>query len=137
MAREKITSEKEEKLEEKLLKITRVSKTVKGGRKMSFSVLAAVGDQNGSIGIGLGKANGVPDAIKKAIAKAKRSMVTVSLNGSTIPHEVAGEFSATEVFMKPASEGTGVIAGSAAREILELVGVHNVLTKVRGSKNKM
>lgn len=137
MVREKITSEKEEKLEEKLLKITRVSKTVKGGRKMSFSVLAAVGDQNGSIGIGLGKANGVPDAIKKAIAKAKRSMVKVSLNGTTIPHEVAGEFSATEVFMKPASEGTGVIAGSAAREILELVGVHNVLTKVRGSKNKI
>lgn len=137
MAKDRMTSEKEEKLEEKLLKITRVSKTVKGGRKMSFSVLAAVGDQNGSIGIGLGKANGVPDAIKKALAKAKRSMVKVAISGNTIPHETLGEFAATAVFMKPASEGTGVIAGSAAREILELVGVHNVLTKVRGSKNKI
>ena len=137
MAKDRMTSEKEEKLEEKLLKITRVSKTVKGGRKMSFSVLAAVGDQNGSIGIGLGKANGVPDAIKKALAKAKRSMVKVAISGNTIPHETLGEFAATAVFMKPASERTGVIAGSAAREILELVGVHNVLTKVRGSKNKI
>lgn len=136
MRKQGIETEKD-KLEEKIIKINRVSKTVKGGRRISFSVLAAVGDENGRVGIGLGKANGVPDAIKKAIAVAKKSMITVSLKGSTLPHEIIGESSATKVLMKPASEGTGVIAGSAAREILELVGVHNVLTKVMGSKNKI
>jgi small subunit ribosomal protein S5 len=122
--------------EEKLLRINRVSKTVKGGRKISFSVLAAVGDKNGKIGIGLGKANGVPEAIKKAIANAKKDMVTVSLKGTTVPHETVGEYLSTKVVIRPASEGTGVIAGSATREILDLVGVHNVLTKIMGSRNK-
>nr|WP_197271536.1 30S ribosomal protein S5 [Oceanivirga miroungae] len=121
---------------ESLLRISRVSKTVKGGRRISFSVLAAVGDNNGKVGIGLGKANGVPDAIKKAIASAKKNMVTVSLKGGTLPHEQIGKFNATSVLLKPATEGTGVIAGSAAREILELVGVKDVLTKIRGSRNK-
>ncbi|ACZ01721.1 30S ribosomal protein S5 [Streptobacillus moniliformis] len=121
---------------EKLLRISRVSKTVKGGRRISFSVLAAVGDENGKVGIGLGKANGVPEAIRKAIAGAKKSMITVSLKGGTLPHEQIGKFNATSVLLKPASKGTGVIAGSATREILELVGVTDVLTKIRGSKNK-
>lgn len=126
-----------EKFEEKIIRINRVSKTVKGGRRISFSVLAAVGDEKGRVGIGLGKANGVPDAIKKAIAVARKNMVDISLRGTTLPHEVIGKFNSTKVLMKPAAEGTGVIAGSAAREILELVGVHNVLTKVMGSKNKI
>lgn len=136
MSKEKFTPEKD-KLEEKILRINRVSKTVKGGRRISFSVLAAVGDTEGQVGIGLGKANGVPDAIKKALANAKKNMVSVSLKGTTLPHEIEGKFNATTVLLKPATEGTGVIAGSAARDILELAGVHNVLTKIRGSKNKM
>lgn len=121
---------------ESLLRISRVSKTVKGGRRISFSVLAAVGNENGKVGLGLGKANGVPEAIRKAIANAKKNVVSVSLKGGTLPHEETGKYNATSVFIKPASKGTGVIAGSAAREILELVGVTDVLTKIRGSKNK-
>ena len=121
---------------ESLLKVSRVSKTVKGGRRMSFSVLAAVGDENGKVGIGLGKANGVPEAIRKAVASAKKNMITVSLKGGTLPHEQIGKFNATSVLLKPASKGTGVIAGSATREILELVGVTDVLTKIRGSTTK-
>lgn len=121
---------------ESLLRISRVSKTVKGGRRMSFSVLAAVGDENGKVGIGLGKANGVPEAIRKAIASAKKNMITVSLKGGTLPHEQIGKYNATSVLLKPASKGTGVIAGSATRELLELAGVTDVLTKIRGSKNK-
>lgn len=137
MARENRFNESKDKLKEKLLKISRVSKTVKGGRRISFSVLAAVGDENGKVGIGLGKANGVPDAIKKAIATAKKNMVEIALTGTTIPHDQIGKFSSTSVLLKPAVEGTGVIAGSAAREILELVGVHDIMTKIRGSKNKI
>ena len=121
---------------ESLLRISRVSKTVKGGRRMSFSVLAAVGDEKGKVGIGLGKANGVREAIRKAVASAKKNMVDVSLKGGTLPHEQIGKYNATSVLLKPASKGTGVIAGSATREILELVGVHDVLTKIRGSRNK-
>ena len=127
---------KQSEYRESLLRISRVSKTVKGGRRISFSVLAAVGNEKGKVGIGLGKANGVPDAIKKAVANAKKSLVTVSLKGGTLPHEQIGKYNATSVLLKPASKGTGVIAGSAAREILELVGVHDILTKIRGSKNK-
>ena len=122
--------------QEKLLKISRVSKTTKGGRTISFSVLAAVGDGEGKIGLGLGKANGVPDAIRKAIANAKKNMITVSLKGGTLPHDQIGKYNATSVLLRPASKGTGVIAGSATRELLELAGVTDVLTKIRGSKNK-
>ena len=132
MAREVKASE----YKESLLRINRVSKTVKGGRRISFSVLAAIGNENGKVGIGLGKANGVPDAIKKAVANAKKNLVTVSLKGGTLPHDQIGKYNSTSVLLKPASKGTGVIAGSATREILELVGVHDVLTKIRGSKNK-
>ena len=127
---------KQSEYKESLLRINRVSKTVKGGRRISFYVLAAVGNEKGKVGIGLGKANGVPDAIKKAVANAKKNLVTVSLKGGTLPHDQIGKYNSTSVLLKPASKGTGVIAGSAAREILELVGVHDVLTKIRGSKNK-
>ena len=127
---------KQSEYKESLLRINRVSKTVKGGRRISFSVLAAVGNEKGKVGIGLGKANGVPDAIKKAVANAKKNLVTVSLKGGTLPHEQIGKYNSTSVLLKPASKGTGVIAGSAAREILELVGVHDILTKIRGSRNK-
>ena len=132
MAREVKASE----YKESLLRISRVSKTVKGGRRISFSVLAAIGNENGKVGIGLGKANGVPDAIRKAVANAKKNLVEVSLKGGTLPHEQLGKFNSTTVLLKPASKGTGVIAGSATREILELVGVSDILTKIRGSKNK-
>ena len=132
MAREVKASE----YKESLLRISRVSKTVKGGRRISFSVLAAIGNENGKVGIGLGKANGVPDAIRKAVANAKKNMVNVSLKGGTLPHEQLGKFNSTTVLLKPASKGTGVIAGSATREILELAGVSDILTKIRGSKNK-
>ncbi len=132
MAKEVKTNE----YKESLLRISRVSKTVKGGRRISFSVLAAVGDGQGKVGIGLGKANGVPDAIKKAIASAKKNMIKVSLKGGTIPHDQIGKFNATTVLLKPATPGTGVIAGSATRELLELVGVTDVLTKIRGARNK-
>ena len=132
MAREVKASE----YKESLLRINRVSKTVKGGRRISFSVLAAIGNENGKVGIGLGKANGVPDAIRKAVANAKKNLVEVSLKGGTLPHVQLGKFNSTTVLLKPASKGTGVIAGSATREILELVGVSDILTKIRGSKNK-
>ena len=132
MAKEVKTNE----YKESLLRISRVSKTVKGGRRISFSVLAAVGDGQGKVGIGLGKANGVPDAIKKAIASAKKNMIKVSLKGGTIPHDQIGKFNSTSVLLKPATRGTGVIAGSATRELLELVGVTDVLTKIRGARNK-
>ena len=134
MARDKEVKATEYK--ESLLRISRVSKTVKGGRRMSFSVLAAVGDEKGKVGIGLGKANGVPEAIRKAIASAKKNMVDVSLKGGTLPHEQIGKYNSTSVLLKPASKGTGVIAGSATRELLELAGVTDVLTKIRGSRTK-
>ena len=127
---------KQSEYKESLLRINRVSKTVKGGRRISFSVLAAIGNENGKVGIGLGKANGVPDAIRKAVANAKKNLVEVSLKGGTLPHEQLGKFNSTTVLLKPASKGTGVIAGSATREILDLVGVSDILTKIRGSKNK-
>lgn len=132
----KVVNREEKQYQEKLLKISRVSKTTKGGRTISFSVLAAVGDGEGKIGLGLGKANGVPDAIRKAIASAKRNISEVSLKGGSIPHEIVGKWGATSLWMAPAYEGTGVIAGSASREILELVGVKDILTKIKGSRNK-
>ena len=132
----KLMDREEKEFAEKLLKISRVSKTTKGGRTISFSVLAAVGNKEGKVGIGLGKANGVPDAIRKAVAAAKKNMIDVSLKGRTIPHETVGKWGATSIWMAPAYEGTGVISGSSCREILELVGVHKILTKINGSKNK-
>jgi small subunit ribosomal protein S5 len=121
--------------QEKLIAVNRVSKTVKGGRIMSFTALTVVGDGNGRVGFGYGKAREVPAAIQKAMEKARRNMVTVALNEGTLHHPVKGRHSGSKVYMQPAAEGTGVIAGGAMRAVLEVAGVHNVLSKAYGSTN--
>ena len=119
----------------KLIQVNRITKVVKGGRKMRFSALVVIGDENGRVGCGAGKANEVPEAIEKATAQAKKSMKKVAMVGSTIPHTVIGKFGRGSVLMMPAEEGTGVIAGGPVRAVMEAAGIKNIRTKSHGSNN--
>lgn len=124
-----LRQQEESEFEDKVIHINRCAKVVKGGRRFSFAAIVVVGDKKGQVGVGLGKAGEVPEAIKKAGKQAKKNLMRIPLEGNTIPHEVVGHFGASQVLMKPAPEGTGIIASSSVRAILEVAGVQNILTK--------
>ncbi len=127
--------EDKDQFTEKVVSIRRVSKVVKGGRNLSFSAFVVIGDENGKIGFSSGKATAVPDAVKKAVTSAKKDMTPIVLNGTTVPHEVIAKFGASKVMIKPASQGTGVIAGGGVRAVMEVVGIKDVISKTHGSTN--
>ena len=129
--------DKEKEYVEKLIKLNRVAKVVKGGRRFSFSALVVVGDQQGNVGYGFGKANDVAEAIRKSIEKAKKSMIKVPMQRTTIPHVVTGRYKSAEVLLKPAAPGTGVIAGGPVRSIMDACGIHDIMSKSLGSQNTL
>ncbi|MCF7928174.1 MAG: 30S ribosomal protein S5 [Spirochaetales bacterium] len=129
--------ERDNEIIEKLIRLNRVSKVVKGGRRFSFSALVVVGDQNGRVGFGFGKANDVAEAIRKSVDKGKQNMITVPLKKNTLPHEILGEYKSAQVLMRPASPGTGVIAGGPVRAVMDAAGIHDVLSKSLGSDNTL
>jgi small subunit ribosomal protein S5 len=133
MARDFKKDNQENQFEERVVSINRVTKVVKGGRRFRFAAIVVVGDKNGRVGFGTGKAQEVPDAIKKAIEDAKNSMLTIPIVNDTIPHLIIGKYGAGQVLLKPASEGTGIIAGGSVRAVFELAGVHNILSKSIGT----
>jgi len=129
--------ESREELDERVVNITRVAKVIKGGRRFAFRVVMVVGDNKGNVGVGIGKSRGVPEAIRKATERARRAMHAVPLSGTTIPHQVISKFGGARVMLKPASPGTGVIAGGSIRAVLEAAGVRDILTKSLGSSNSL